>query len=69
MSFQEPNLTNNITTKSYMMFSWGEKREDVKWGKKIRFFNYLVWSKKRVERKWWWVEFFPRANQFFPPKF
>lgn len=34
MSFQEPNLTNNITTKSYMMFSWGEKREDVKWGKK-----------------------------------
>ena len=28
MYFLEPNLTNNSTTKPYVMFGWGEKGEE-----------------------------------------
>lgn len=32
MSFQEPKLTNSITTKAYVMFGWGEKTMVLKIG-------------------------------------
>ena len=42
MSFQEPKLTNSITTKPYVMFGWGEKTMVLKIGTVKESKNWLI---------------------------
>ena len=42
MSFQEPKLTNSITTKPYVMFGWGEKTMVLKIGTVKESENWLI---------------------------